>query len=100
MSWTLNDVCPDLGTPTSSAVRIPEATNYNPAATLDDGSCQYPAPCPGDFDGNGIISVNDVLIALGDFGCSGVCVADLNGDGVVGVTDILTMLSQFGQPCD
>ena len=100
VSWTLSDVCPDLGTPDILGCTDPEATNYNPAATLDDGSCQYPEPCPGDFDGNGIISVNDVLIALGDFGCSGVCVADLNGDGVVGVTDILTMLSQFGQPCD
>ena len=46
--------------------------------------------CPGDFDGNGIM--NDVLVALGDFGCSGVCVADLDGDGIVGVTDIPNML--------
>ena len=43
--------------------------------------------------------MNDVLIALGEFGCSGICVADLDGDGIVGVTDILNMLSGFGQPC-
>ena len=100
VAWTLSDVCPDIGTPDILGCTDPEATNYNPAATLNDGSCQYPEPCPGDFDGNGVIAVNDVLVALGDFGCAGVCTADLDGDGVVGVTDILNMLSQFGQPCD
>lgn len=100
VSWTLSDVCADLSEPDISGCTDPEATNYNPAATLDDGSCQFPAPCPGDFDGNGVIAVNDVLVALGDFGCAGVCTADLDGDGVVGVTDILNMLAQFGQPCD
>ena len=34
---------------------------------------------PEDFDGNGLISVNDVLIVLGDFGCA-VCAADLDDD--------------------
>ena len=76
----------------------PEATNYNPNATDEDGSCEFPVDCPGDFDENGVIAVNDVLIALGEFGCSGICVADLDGDGIVGVTDILNMLSGFGQP--
>jgi len=100
VSWTLSDVCPDFVEPDILGCTDPEATNYNPAATLDDGSCVFPAPCPGDFDGNGIIAVNDVLIALGNFGCAVDCTADLDGDGVVGVTDILNMLSQFGQPCD
>ncbi|MGB1074338.1 MAG: hypothetical protein ACPGYZ_09605, partial [Flavobacteriales bacterium] len=77
----------------------PEAPNYNPDATDDDGSCEDTVDCPGDFDGNGIITVNDVLIVLGDFGCAGVCTADLDGDNIVGVTDILLMLSGFGQPC-
>ena len=77
----------------------PDAPNYNPDATDDDGSCETDEPCPGDFDGNGIITVNDVLVVLGDFGCAGVCTADLDGDGIVGVTDVLTMLSAFGEPC-
>ena len=37
-----------------------------PPATDDDGSCTFTADCPGDFDANGIISVNDVLVALGE----------------------------------
>ena len=77
----------------------PEADNYNPNATDDDGSCTFAPDCPGDFDGNGFVGVNDVLIALGAFGCQGVCEADLDGDNIVGVNDILTMLSGFGQPC-
>ena len=77
----------------------PEAPNYNPDATDDDGSCEDTVDCPGDFDGNGLISVNDVLIVLGDFGCAGVCAADLDGDNIVGVSDILLMLSGFGLPC-
>jgi hypothetical protein len=77
----------------------PEADNYNPNATNEDGSCEYPAPCPADFDGDDIITVGDILICLGDFGCSGDCTADLDGDGITGVTDILIVLSAFGEPC-
>ena len=77
----------------------PEADNYNPNATDEDGSCEYPAPCPADFDGDDIITVGDILICLGDFGCSGDCTADLDGDGITGVTDILIVLSAFGEPC-
>ena len=77
----------------------PEAENYDPNATDDDGSCEFPAPCPGDFDGDNIITVSDVLVALGDFGCNGECTADLDGDGITGVTDILQMLSGFGESC-
>ena len=76
-----------------------DADNYNPNATDDDGSCTFSPECPGDFDDSGVIGVNDVLIALGEFGCLGVCTADLDGDGVVGVSDILTILSGFGEPC-
>ena len=77
----------------------PEAINYDPNATDDDGSCEYDVACPGDFDDDGIIGVSDVLVALGDFGCAGVCTADVDGDNIVGVSDILTMLSGFGLPC-
>ena len=77
----------------------PDANNYNPNATDDDGSCEFDETCPGDFDSNGLIGVNDVLVALGNFGCAGDCVADIDGDNIVGVTDILTLLSGFGQSC-
>ena len=75
----------------------PDADNYNPNATTDDGSCTV--ACAGDFNGNGIIEVSDVLVTLGEFGCISLCVADIDGDGIVGVTDILYLLGQFGDPC-
>ncbi len=51
----------------------PSAENYNPAATEDDGSCEFPiepepgTPCP-DIDGDGVVSVPDLLLLLGQFG--------------------------------
>jgi len=49
------------------------ATNYVPAATMDNGSCQFdvappPDDCASDLDGDGQIGVSDLLIVLGLFG--------------------------------
>lgn len=48
----------------------PSAINYNTDASVDDGSCQFgtQAGCPGDMDGNGIITVNDLIEFMGIFG--------------------------------
>ncbi len=49
---------------------------------------------PGDFDGNGVVDVNDLLVIIAAWGsCTGDCQADLNGDGVVDVLDILEILA-------
>ncbi len=50
------------------------AANYNPLATMDDGSC-------------------DIVLDDG-------CVGDLDGDGAVSVGDLLQLLAVFGDPCD
>ncbi len=56
--------------------------------------------CPEDLDGDGVVSVGDILLLLGEFGCAVECgAADLDADGLVGVTDILAMLNVFGTPC-
>jgi hypothetical protein len=49
---------------------FPEASNYDPEALYDDGSCIElgGCNCPGDLDGNGLISVQDMLLFLGLFG--------------------------------
>lgn len=47
------------------------AVNYNPAATVDDLTCQFPcngSECPADLDGNGFIGVSDLLLFIGLFG--------------------------------
>ena len=53
------------------------ANNYNPVATLDDGSCTFD-PCTS-------------------VGCDG---ADVNGSGQVGTGDLLAVLASFGAACD
>ena len=56
--------------------------------------------CPADLDNDGFIVIGDVLIFLGDFGCSENCTADINGDGSVNVQDLLEgILSNFGTQC-
>ncbi|MDG1673878.1 MAG: FG-GAP-like repeat-containing protein, partial [Flavobacteriales bacterium] len=57
-------------------------------------------PCPGDLDNDGFIVIGDVLMFLGDFGCTTNCTADINGDGTVTVQDLLDgILASFGEPC-
>ena len=78
------------------------ACNYDVTATLDDGSCEYAScGCPGDLDGDGQVSVADVLLFLSDFGCMDApCVGDANGDGINNVDDLLLMLAHFGDVCE
>ena len=64
--------------------------------------CPGPPPaetCPGDLDGDNLLSVNDLLTLLAEFGCFTTCDSDLDGDGAVTVTDILSLLQLFGGAC-
>ena len=56
-------------------------------------------PCPQDLNSDGAVTVADVLLILGEFGCESNCGADVDGDGAVSVSDVLNVLSVFGQPC-
>ena len=41
-----------------------DASNYNPAANDDDGSCEFDLSgngCTGDLDGSGMVQLNDLL---------------------------------------
>jgi acetyl esterase/lipase len=56
--------------------------------------------CAEDLDLDGLVSVSDVLILLGQFGCVIDCgPSDITVDGLVGVSDVLAMLNVFGTPC-
>ena len=49
-----------------------------------------------DFNNDGIISADDFLTFVGNFGCIGdSCQGDLNGDGVVNVADLIAFLGLF-----
>ena len=69
----------------------PEADNYNPDATADDGSCFY----LGDLNNDGLINVLDVVvlvnIVLGqaDQNPAG----DLNSDGLINVLDVVLLVN-------
>jgi len=47
----------------------PEASNYDPDATEDDGTCDLTVgnACPTDINGDGVTSVNDLIELLGQF---------------------------------
>ncbi len=49
-----------------------------------------------DFDNNGVITSDDFLTFIGNYGCVGLdCVGDLNGDGLVNVADLILFLGLF-----
>ena len=80
----------------------PTACNFNPAATVDDGSCEYDScgnNCVGDLDGDGSVTVGDLLELLANFGCVEACESDIDGDGSVSVSDLLALLAVFGTLC-
>ena len=57
------------------------------------------APCVGDLTGDGVVSVEDMLFLLSDFGCVTDCNADVDLDNAVTISDLLQLLSAFGEPC-
>ncbi|MBG83496.1 MAG: hypothetical protein CMJ40_02995 [Phycisphaerae bacterium] len=59
--------------------------------------CGPETPCDGDIDGNQSVTVEDLLVAIGNFGNSGD--GDVNNDGSVTTDDILIIISNWG-PCD
>lgn len=56
--------------------------------------------CPEDINGSGLVDVEDILIVLTQFGCSGGCAGDLDGDGDVDIADGLIVLGAFGSFCN
>ena len=75
--------------------------NYAQAfLAIEDDPVVPSGECPEDLDGDGLVSVGDVLMLLGQFGCVVDCgPSDITGDGLVGVSDVLAMLIEFGAPC-
>ncbi|PCJ79979.1 MAG: hypothetical protein COA49_10180 [Bacteroidetes bacterium] len=76
------------------------ACNYDPVAIIDNGLCEYTScNCPEDVNGDGVITVADILELLGQFGCVSGCTVDVNSDGSTNVQDILILLAAFGTTC-
>lgn len=80
------------------------ACNYSAIATIDDGSCYYNClSCEADFNNDGDINTPDLLVMLASYGCGppDVCPnGDFNGDLIVNVSDLLQFLAVFNTICD
>ncbi len=99
-SYGENIFCIESGEPDVPGCTNATACNYEATANIDDGSCEYEScVCQGDVNGDGAITVADILLILSDFGCTTSCSADVDGDGSVTVGDVLALLSLFGQAC-
>lgn len=76
----------------------PNATNYSPFSTVEDGSCYF-AGCTNPE------ALNYQMFATVDDGscdnsnCQSSCPADLDGDGTTGTPDLLQFLASFGFVC-
>ncbi|MBL7942267.1 MAG: hypothetical protein JNM00_05855, partial [Flavobacteriales bacterium] len=57
--------------------------------------------CAADFNGDGIVNLNDLLVLTAYYGCTSECgVADINSDGMVNISDFLIFNGYFGLICE
>jgi len=70
--------------------RSPMISIENLACVDPNGTCQY------DFNEDGIVSSPDLLLVIGEFGCTSGCEYDLDGNGSVESADLLLILGLFG----
>jgi hypothetical protein len=75
------------------------AVNFNPVATIDDGSCEF-AGCtdPSAENFEPYASVDNGTCETEP--CVASCLGDLNNDGSIGSADLLTLLTTFGGDCE
>lgn len=101
-SCLYNDACGNCGGTATAGCTDVNACNYDPAAGCDDGSCEYAscAQCMGDFNGDNVRNVADLLIMIAEFGCSSQCATDMNGDDIANGADVIIFLGVFAVPCD
>lgn len=77
------------------------ACNYNPEAVVDDGSCEITScagctlTCSPSYDPTAVFDDGSCIPC--ELGMD--CMGDLDGDGIVTVQDMLLLLSVFGTTC-
>ena len=64
--------------------------------TRPEGPIPETPPCEGDVNGDGSVTVEDILIAIAQFGQSGE--GDVNDDNIVDTNDLLVIIASWG-PC-
>ena len=75
------------------------ATNFQPFATLENGSCEYHGCTNSEAQNYQLFAtVDDGSCVLEP--CESACPGDLDGDGAVGTPDLLSLLASFGFECE
>ncbi len=69
---------------------IAEAAQLSFTVLVDETST-----IPEDLDGDGVVGVSDILVALSDWGFCSCCSSDLNADGEVNVSDLLAIIAAW-----
>ena len=103
--WRIPEIADEWELPTlqlmqqhnAAMVSMLQDPQWNLAVVLPNGTYEPQAPCVGDLDGSGDVSVGDLLVLLDGWGGAG-GQADINDDGVVGVGDLLLLIDAWG-PC-
>lgn len=59
------------------------------------------APCPGDLNGDRIVSIEDLAQVLSNYAATDAdpIDGDVDGDGIISISDLAFMLSAYGRPC-
>jgi len=57
---------------------------------------ECPADCVEDINGDGTVSVSDLLMLIGAWGTCDGCVEDIDDSGEVNVSDLLTVIAAWG----
>lgn len=121
VNYTLDLEWPGLCAPPSDVPGCmdPAACNYDPIATVEDGSCLYTdalgvcgGDCTADGNNNGICDTDEAcgMDACGDgtwwdvstglcLSLQTLCPGDVDFDGIITVNDILNTLGEFGGIC-
>ena len=68
--------------------------------SVNNGPSPQEESCLEDLDADLVVSIADVLLLLGDFGCSSSCQFDVNGDDSITISDVLQMIAVFGLSCE
>jgi len=88
---------------TTLSIEVVEATSPAPTPTATPPVSPGPAGCPGDCDGNGSVTVNELVtsvnIALGSLPLSACPVLDVNGDGTVEIDELVAAVNDALNGC-
>ena len=77
----------------------PSSSNYNPNASVDDGTCEIESNLLGDVNFDGVLNILDVVslvnyvLSIITFTDEQIAVSDITQDGVINILDIVTLVN-------